>query len=227
MGLINLYILSSIPVTIEGIKSFLKPKKFMLATGFSDNLEKSFTHIKEKSPDVLFIDDIGYDPLELDMFINEIFKRMSGIRLIVYTGNNDAVYLKNLVRKGIRGIINHKASREKIAEAIELIDSGGVYIDNNITFSIFSYDITQGIQEENGITHLSRREKELLVLIADGIKNKEIAELLFIAQRTVESHKSHLLKKLNLRSTTELTIFAVSNKEEIKRLIDSQAKDNV
>lgn len=62
---------------------------------------------------------------------------------------------------------------------------------------------------------ITKREKEILSLIAEGIKNAEIAERLFISPRTVETHKSHLLRKLKLKCTAELTCFAVLKKEEL------------
>ena len=77
-------------------------------------------------------------------------------------------------------------------------------------------------EKEVGITynnHLTIREIDLLLLIADGKKNFEIAEILFITQNTVRVEKAHLIKKLNLRNmTTELLIYAVSNKENLLKI---------
>jgi len=77
--------------------------------------------------------------------------------------------------------------------------------------------ITNRINEGSNIT---KREREILSLIAEGIKNAEIAERLFISPRTVEAHKTHLLKKLKLKCTAELACFAVSYKRELKNIMN-------
>ena len=66
------------------------------------------------------------------------------------------------------------------------------------------------------ISQVTKREREVLLLIAEGIKNSGIARKLFISTRTVETHKTHLLKKLNLKCTAELTCFAVTRKSELE-----------
>jgi len=65
-------------------------------------------------------------------------------------------------------------------------------------------------------SHITKREREILLLLAEGIKNAEIAERLFISPRTVETHKTHLLRKLKLKCTAELTCFAVTRKSELE-----------
>ncbi len=67
------------------------------------------------------------------------------------------------------------------------------------------------------IYSLTNREIEILLMIAEGKKNCEIAEILFISHRTVEAHKTHLCRKLNLKSTSELTCYAVTNKDELDK----------
>lgn len=71
---------------------------------------------------------------------------------------------------------------------------------------------------ENNNYHLTKKEIEVLSLIADGNKNSAIGEKLFIARRTVDSHMTNLLKKLKLKSTRELICFAVSNKKELEKI---------
>ncbi len=70
----------------------------------------------------------------------------------------------------------------------------------------------------NNFNHLTKREIEILLMISEGKKNHEIAEILFISHRTVEAHKTHLCIKLNLKSTAELTCFASWNKEDLEKI---------
>ena len=76
------------------------------------------------------------------------------------------------------------------------------------------------LQVYKDILNLSKREKEILLLIAEGLKNGEIGEKLFISHRTADTHKTHLIKKLNLKSTAELACFAAIHIDEIKSLIE-------
>ncbi len=79
------------------------------------------------------------------------------------------------------------------------------------------------LQVNKDILNLSKREKEILLLIAEGLKNGEIADKLFISHRTADTHKTHLIKKLNLKSTAELACFATINLDVIKSLLDMVA----
>ncbi|MFO7445918.1 MAG: response regulator transcription factor [Ignavibacteriaceae bacterium] len=214
MKRLNIYIFSSVPFIIEGIKHVLK-SRYLAVSECSDVYELTLKRIEDNPPDIIFADDSCQDKDEFCSFIKSLLKLQSGLRTIMYTGDNDAVYLTKLIDTGIRGLLYKKAPKEKFFEAIETINKGGVYYDNLINFIISEYKISHIIKKDQYLEELSKKEKEILKLISCGFKNGEIADMLYISKGTVQVHKTNLLRKLNLKSTTELTIFAVSNKSEL------------
>ncbi|MFO7447771.1 MAG: response regulator transcription factor [Ignavibacteriaceae bacterium] len=214
MKLIHLHIFSMVPLTIEGIKSVVKSGKISVSSE-SKNIRKVLKLARGNFPGILLIDDSYLDKKEAAFFLNNLLKTPCGTRTIIFTRSNDNEYLNNLAASGIRGILHEKATKEKTLEAIELLSTGGVYFDNYVNSIIIESVLVKEVQKDGYLKHLSKRETEILKLISHGLKNKEIAEILFISQGTVESHKTNLLKKLKLKSSSELTMFAITNKSQI------------
>jgi len=197
-----------------------------MITGFIKAFENKFSIISESEdinkcfekrnnlvcPDIIIICDSLLTDEETMILKYNMCKLNKEIRLMLLTNSIDRNYLNYLLLNGVKGLINEKATGEKILEAIDIVINEGVYIDNyifnklnNSTFHLLSL-------QEHCYTVLSAREKEILDLIARGLKNKEISEKLFISKGTVDVHKYNILKKLNLKSTAELTVFASSIK---------------
>jgi DNA-binding NarL/FixJ family response regulator len=196
MNKAQIAILTQRPIILEGLNNILSSKYSLY----------QISEIKYKTTSnyhILIIDDSYYDGKDIIKLIENI--KVSGYlnQTIIYTNSKDAFYLKGLISKKIRGIVHEKATREKISEAIELLLKDGIYIDNYITSILISNSFSCEIDEL-----LSRREKEIVALIAKGKKNQQIAEILFISSGTVEAHKTNIVKKLKLESTSQLSIIS-------------------
>ena len=203
MGLTRVYIFALIPITIAGLLNFLDGEKNIRVSGYSDNYSNLELYIDKHPNDILFIDDSCFEKEEFISILNQLLKHPGGEKIILYTGTNDPVYLKYVANRGIRGIIHKKSSREKVIEAIRLINIGGIYIDNNINISIHKLTLNE-IENVSGLETLSRREKDIVNLISKGFTNKKIAGELSISVKTVENHKERIKNKLGIKNIKDL-----------------------
>jgi DNA-binding NarL/FixJ family response regulator len=224
MRRIHISIISAFPITLQGFKSLFTHRKY-IPSAFcpQGEIESLLNFLNKKKSDIIILDDLCCERNNFYRVIDSLLNLSFGTRIVIYTDSRDAEYLKVLIKRGIRGILHKRASVEKIFEAIELINIGEFYYDNIISSSVFKYNAFQNIHQEIDIKKLSGREIQLLDLISDGVKNNIIAEKLFISKGTVGQHKAHLIRKLKLKSTAELTIFAAYNQNEIKSLLESEA----
>lgn len=123
--------------------------------------------------------------------------------------------VQRAVRAGVQGILSHGAGEQQLVQAIYTLRGGHDYLEESISQLLLKDYVdslrTRASQPEGPLNMLSRREIEVLRLWGDGRSNTEIADSLFISVRTVESHKNHIMQKLNLRTTVDLMKFAIRN----------------
>lgn len=121
---------------------------------------------------------------------------------------NQGLYIKKMMENGASGYILKNAPKEELIEAIHAVHNGSIYFSGEVGQALQEYQRSSKIE----LPVLSRREKEILELIAEGYTNPEIAGKLFISQFTVDSHRKNLLAKLGVKNTASLIRFAVEQK---------------
>lgn len=129
---------------------------------------------------------------------------------------DDEEYLFHVLRNGAKGYILKNAPDEQLLLAIRTVYNGETYVDMKLTTSLVNEFVNSSNQEYTDTSDpfkvLSKRELEILPLIAKGYGNKEIAEKLFVSVKTVEAHKTHIMNKLELKSKPELVEYAMKKK---------------
>ena len=129
---------------------------------------------------------------------------------------DDEEYLFHVLKNGAKGYILKNAPDEQLILAIRTVYQGETYVDMKLTTSLVNEFISNSFKEETATSDpfkiLSKREIEILPLIAKGYGNKEIAEKLFVSVKTVEAHKTHIMQKLDLKSKPELVEYAMKKK---------------
>ena len=125
-------------------------------------------------------------------------------------------YLFHVLRNGAKGYILKNAPDEQLLLAIRTVYNGETYVDMKLTTSLVNEFVNSSNQEYTDTSDpfkvLSKRELEILPLIAKGYGNKEIAEKLFVSVKTVEAHKTHIMNKLELKSKPEFVEYAMKKK---------------
>lgn len=179
-------------------------ERFSVVAICNDTTEKSLEVVKTKRPDVVIM-DINILPLSGIDATKLIKKHSPGTKVIGVSMHNQPSFAKRMLKNGALGYVTKSSQKTEMFEAIQSVVSGKVYvckeIQENLAKQVFEDDETPDISK------LSEREVEVLKYIKDGLSSKEIAEKLFLSTRTVEVHRSNILKKLNLKNTASLLKF--------------------
>jgi two-component system, NarL family, response regulator NreC len=168
--------------------------------------------LERRQPDIILMDislpDIS--GIELTRMVTE---KYPGVRVLILSMHSEESFINQAIQAGARGYLHKSTTREEMLMAIDAVYSGSDFYSDSISkILVKSYidKVKMKTEESAGPQDLlSRREIEILVMFAEGYINKEIAEKLFISIRTVESHKSHIMQKLELKTQVELVKYAI------------------
>jgi DNA-binding NarL/FixJ family response regulator len=198
----------------DGLTSLLNQLKDIRVVGSCASGEEAISLTRTCHPHIIIMDVIlkGMTGVEATRWIKE---QSSTVKIILISGEVKKEFVAAGIRSGIDGFLPKDVSSELLLEAINTVQSGGKYFTEAITTLIFEDFYTKektGKKRDRKITEgLTKRESEVLELVAQGIGNKEIGDRLFISVKTVETHKSHILDKLGLKNTSELIRYAIKN----------------
>ncbi|PLX11260.1 MAG: DNA-binding response regulator [Marinilabiliales bacterium] len=194
----------------DGVKSVLSDEENIEVIGEVGNAKDLYELLKLQTPD-LVITDISMPDIsgiELSKYISENFP---GIKILILSMHSNEEFITKALNAGANGYLPKDTSMNELLEAINTIYKGDNYFNKDISNTILKTFIGKSKESENEKS-LTKREKEIVKLVVDGLTNKEIAERLFISIRTVDSHKNNILQKLNLKSSVELVKYAIKNK---------------
>ncbi len=139
----------------------------------------------------------------------EIFPDLNVITLSMF---NDTDYYHKMVAAGVKGFLMKEAGVIELSKAIRTVVAGGSYFSQELLQNIIIHITNRKVRgSRQKIIDLTRREEEVLELICKGLDNKEIADRLFISQKTVEGHKTNLMTKTNTKNAINLMLFAIKN----------------
>lgn len=182
----------------------------------ADGVE-AYQKVLEYKPDVLIL-DLRMPPGESGLVAtSKISESFPETKILILTMYDDEEYLFHVLKSGAKGYILKNAPDEQLILAVRTVYKGETYVDMKMTTSLVNEFINQSHQEEVSYSSdpfkiLSKRELEILPLIAKGYGKKDIAEKLFVSVKTVEAHKTHIMNKLNLKSKPELVEYALKKK---------------
>lgn len=189
-----------------------QPDMKVVATA-ADGLE-AYAMVARHRPDVLLM-DLSMPPGESGLIATgKISSEFPDTKIIILTMYDDEDYLFHVLKNGAAGYVLKNAPDDELLTAIRMVHSGGTYIHPQMATSLVREFIKKDSEsaEQDPFNGLSRREVEILPLIAKGFGNKEIAEKLYVSVKTVEAHKAKIMEKLNLKSRPELVEYALKKK---------------
>jgi DNA-binding NarL/FixJ family response regulator len=159
-------------------------------------------------PDVFLLDlDLKHENA-LD-FMADLLATFATSRALVVTGSNDSDAHQRAIKAGAMGIVLKEQASEVLLTAIEKVHAGEVWLTRQMTAAVLSRIAHAGSDgESQKIESLTKREHEIIVLVAQGFKRTEIAEKLFISETTVRNHLTSILSKLGLSDRFELVFYA-------------------
>jgi len=205
--MIRVFIVDDHPVVIEGIQSLLKNEKGIEWAGHAMNAQSCLGFFVNNTAHVVLMDINLPDTsgVELCAILKE---RYPGIMILGLSTFNQGLYIKKMMENGASGYILKNASKEELLKAIHAVHDGGIYFSGEVGQALKEYQRSSKLE----MPVLSRREKEILALIAEGYTSPQIAEKIFVSPHTVDTHRKNLLTKLDVKNTATLIKFAVENK---------------
>ncbi len=188
----------------QGLSGLLQSKEGIVVTGEAADGDEALRLIYETKPDIAILDISMPGPGSIEI-IKEIRKKGLNTRVILLTMHTNPLMVEQFMKAGVSGYIPKDNAFSDLLYAIQTVASGGKFISPSITREVF--DEQGSGQEVQGI--LTNRECEVLQLIASGLTNKQIADKLLISLKTVETHRTRIMQKLDLHTTADLTRYAI------------------
>jgi DNA-binding NarL/FixJ family response regulator len=198
---ISIFIVDDHYMVIEGIHSLLQQEKEITWMGNAMTAESCLGFLQQQQPDVILMDINLPDRSGIDL-CKDVKSAYPSIHIIGLSSFNQQSFIQKMLDNGASGYVLKNATREELMEAIESVMNGERFLSN---------EAAQTIQknEDSKIPVITRREKEVLTLIAEGLTNAEIGEKLFISTTTVDTHRKNLLSKFEVKNTASLIRMAV------------------
>ncbi len=206
MGSINVLFLSSVPITIQSLEEyFLEDREIFFTSSYLNN-QSGFEIDVTIKHDVLILDDGALNGMEIEKVKNFITERELNKKYILLTSKADRSYLDFFIAAGVDGIISKKEEPDVIKEGILKVYNREKFLDDMIK-ELYTNRIDK-IAANGSKKDLTAREKEVFMLVGKGYSNKEIAGEIFVDVKTIEKHKSNMMKKLKLKNTSQLFLYA-------------------
>ena len=194
-----------------GIKSLIVGHRNLVVTGEATTGQEAVKGVQLLHPDLVLM-DIGMPGNEKLEATREIISQNPGIKVLIMTMHEDYELVQECLRIGVSGYIIKRAAESELIEAIYAIHKGMIYVHPSLIRSLVEPSLPKQNGNRNEYENLTRRETEILRYLALGHTNRQIAELLNLSIRTVETHRAHIMDKLDLHNRVELVRFAQDNK---------------
>jgi two-component system response regulator NreC len=191
----------------QGLKLILSSQPDLEVVGEAANGHEVVQLAQELRPDIVLL-DVAMPELNGIDATRRMMETNPRLRILVLSMHKEAVYVREILRAGARGYLLKDVIDSELLTAVRSVARGDGYVSPAVSSTLLS-DYRQNIHDP--INLLTKREREVLQLIAEGKTNKEVAAKLNLSVYTVDSHRGKIMEKLNLHSTGELVRFAIKH----------------
>lgn len=199
---IKLFIVDDHYMVIEGIHSLLQNETSIEWMGHATNAASCLAFLQMQTPDVILMDINLPDKSGIDL-CKEVKEKYPAIAVLGLSTFNQQSFIEKMIASGASGYVLKNATQEELMEGIETVIQGKQFLSFDAALALRKTD------SQNNMPVITRREKEVLELIADGMTNNEIAQQLFISSTTVDTHRKNLLAKFESKNIASLIKVAV------------------
>ena len=209
MDIIRLHIVDDHQMMIDGLRALLGDEPAFKIIAESNNGKVALSKIETDQPDVL-LTDISMpemNGLELTKAVKEKFPEIKIIALSMFGERNT---ISEMLQAGISGYIVKNTGKQELVQAINKVATGGLFFSDEVSAEMMKAISTPAVKED--VITLTPREIEIVKLIAKEFSNLQIAEALFISERTVETHRKNIFRKTNTKSVVGLIKYAIEKK---------------
>ncbi len=202
------------PITREGVEKLLSLETDMELVGEAGDGESAVAIVDKLDPDILLL-DLRMPVVDGFAALQRILKLGRKTRVVVFTASEDKNEFVQAMKLGCSGIILKQTEADLILKGIRKVHAGEIWLDSNTTAAVMrqfaspSEPMPTGSLRARDRSPLSQREREIVALVAQGYKNKEMAEKMFISEQTVKNHLHNIFDKLGVSDRLELALYAI------------------
>jgi two-component system, NarL family, nitrate/nitrite response regulator NarL len=198
-------------IFIDGVKSLLDQAEGIDVIGEAGNGQEAIDQAMSLIPDVMLMDI--QMPVKTGIeATREIVKLNPDIKIIALTMLNESTFIKKMLEAGAYGYVLKTIDTKELVNVIRKVAGGEKHLSQDVNSLLINNFTDKTMSNQTPLESLTKREREILVLIAQGLTDKQIAEMVFLSPLTIITHRKNLLSKLGLKNKVELTRFAIENK---------------
>jgi len=210
MGRLRIVIGDDHTLMRQGLRKILEEQREWEVVAEAGDGRQAVKETLSLQPDVAIL-DIGMPLLHGIEATRQITRRLSSIGVLILSMHGNEAYVTQALQAGARGYLLKDSADTELVRAVRAVADGKSFFSPAIA-SVVRDDYLRHLAERGIVDRydsLSEREREIFQLVAEGYSNKAIADLLFVSPTTVETHRAHILQKLNVHNTAELVLYAV------------------
>jgi DNA-binding NarL/FixJ family response regulator len=222
--MIRLLIADGFPVTRAGLRAILASSPDIEIVAEVEDGSEAVNRALELDPDVVIM-ELRLPKMDGLTVLRTLQTRAPRTKVLLFTGSDSKEDFIEAMKLGCSGILMKSSAPALIIKSIQKVNAGEIWLDSNTTAAVIRQfanpgDVAAQLLHGNGKprerAQLSQREREIIVLIAQGYKNKEIAEKMFITEQTVKNHLHNVFDKLGVSDRLELALYAIHNSLHLK-----------
>lgn len=199
--MIKIGIADSLPVVSHGLQSYFHGNSRMEVIASAKNLESLLSLLEAKRCDILIL-DVEFDGLSSIRDIKSLLKDFPETKIVLFTNVSEQMYAPTAIKAGVSAYVSKKSDLKDLEATITKVTEGKVIFSETVKKSIEM--LSKGKKSERLFKKLSTREIEVLRYLNDGKKNKEVAQILGLDEKTISTYKLRLLAKLNVTNLVDL-----------------------
>jgi len=197
------------PIMRAGIAQLIGEESDLVVSGEAEDAHGALEAIEKQKPDVAVVDIVLKDSSGIDL-IKDIKIRWPKLAVLVLSMHDESFYAERVLRAGATGYVTKAEASAKVIEGIRQVLDGKVYVSQKVASKMLSKLVGGGGPVDvSPIDRLSDREFQVFELIGRGLQSREVAERLHLSVKTVDSHREHIKRKLDLETATDLLRYAV------------------
>jgi len=209
--MINIFIVDDHTIFREGLAFVLSQIPDFSIIDEAANGKDFLIKLEKTKPDIVLM-DISMPEMDGIETTEKALSRIPTLKIITLSSYGKEAYYYKMIKAGVMGFVQKKSGKIELENAIRSVYEGQNYFPQDILRKIlFKVSNHEEIQLNSNQISISKREKEVLLLICQGYSNNEIAEKLFISHKTVDNHRTNLITKTQTRNSAHLVMFAIKN----------------
>ena len=212
---VRIFLVDDHLIVREGLTEILRLQKDFTVVGDAGSLKDAAPLLEKIRPDILMLDLRMPGEFGLDL-LKQIPEITPETRVIILTGSDEPPDVVEAMRLGARGFIQKHAATDLILKSIRKVAEGEIWLDSTMTETVLQAFQSRQQKPDQAALEISPRERQIIELVIEGCKNKEIARRLFISEKTVKNHLSNIFDKLGVDDRVELALKVMEKKILLK-----------